>query len=87
LHPERILIGHPFNPPHVIPLVEIVPHPRTAPEVIEHTKVFYSSLGRYTVVVRKEVPGFVANRLQCALLMEAFALVERGVVTPEELGE
>ncbi|KAN0092392.1 3-hydroxyacyl-CoA dehyrogenase [Hyaloscypha variabilis] len=84
-HPERILIVHPFNPPHVIPLVEIVPHPKTAPEVAERTKEFFSSLGRYPVVVQHEVPGFVANRLQCALLMEAFSLVRRGVVTPEEL--
>lgn len=86
-HPERILIGHPFNPPHVIPLVEIVPHPGTSEDVIQRTKEFYSSLERYPVVVQKEVPGFVANRLQCALLMEAFSLVQRGVVTPEELGK
>jgi 3-hydroxyacyl-CoA dehydrogenase len=71
----------------VIPLVEIVPHAGTTEEVIERTKGLYSSLGRYPIVVRKEVPGFVANRLQCALLMEAFSLVQRGVVTPEELGE
>jgi 3-hydroxyacyl-CoA dehydrogenase len=61
LHPERILIEHPFNPPHVIPLVEIVPHPNTAPDVGKRTKDFYSSLGRYSVVVQKEVPGFVAT--------------------------
>lgn len=71
----------------MIPLIEIVPHPETTPEVVERTKDFYSSLGRYPVVVQKEVPGFVANRLQCALVMEAFSLVQRGVVTPEELGE
>jgi 3-hydroxyacyl-CoA dehydrogenase len=71
----------------VIPLVEIVPHADTTEDVIERTKDFYASLGRYPVIVRKEVPGFVANRLQCALVMEAFSLVQRGVVTPEELGE
>jgi 3-hydroxyacyl-CoA dehydrogenase len=69
-----------------MPLVEIVPHPKTAPEVTERTKEFFSSLGKYPVVVRQEIPGFVANRLQAALTMEAFSLVRRGVVTPEELG-
>jgi 3-hydroxyacyl-CoA dehydrogenase len=71
----------------VIPLVEIVPHPKTAPEVIGQTKEFFSSLGRYPIVVQQEVPGFVANRLQAVVLMEAFSLVRRGVVTPDELGE
>ena len=71
----------------MIPVVEIVPHPKTAPDVTERTKALFSSLGRYPVVVQQEVPGFVANRLQCALMMEAFSLVRRGVVTPEELGE
>ena len=71
----------------MIPLVEIVPHPGTSEDAIQRTKEFYSSLGRHPVIVQKEVPGFVANRLQCALLMEAFSLVQRGVVTPEELGK
>lgn len=70
----------------MIPLVEIVPHPKTAPDVTERTKEFFSSLGKYPIVVKQEVPGFVANRLQCALVIEAFSLVRRGVVTPEELG-
>ena len=70
----------------MMPLVEIVPHPKTAEEATERTKDFFSSIGKYPVVVRQEVPGFVANRLQAALTMEAFSLVQRGVVTPEELG-
>lgn len=70
----------------MIPLIEVVPHPGTAESVTERTREFYASIGRYPVVVRKEVPGFVANRLQCVLIMEALSLVKRGVVTPEELG-
>ena len=69
-----------------MPLLEIVPHPGTSPDVVELARSFYSSLGRQTIVVKQEVPGFVANRMQCAVFMEAFSLVKRGIVTPEELG-
>lgn len=85
-HPERILVGHPYNPPHLIPLVEVVPHPGCDSVVCERTLAFYRSLGRSLVLVKKEVPGFVANRLQAVLLREAYALVLDGVVTAEELG-
>lgn len=86
-HPERILVGHPYNPPHLIPLVEVVPHAGSDAGVCERALDFYRSVGRKPVLVRKEVPGFVANRLQAVLLREAFALVLDGVVTAEELGE
>jgi ketoreductase RED1 len=81
----RVLIGHPFNPPHVLPLVEVVPGEQTSEESVRRAVEFYRSVGRTPVVERKEVPGFVGNRLQAALSREAAYLVEEGVVTPEEL--
>ncbi|UJW28397.1 3-hydroxyacyl-CoA dehydrogenase NAD-binding domain-containing protein [Saccharothrix sp. AJ9571] len=82
---SRVLIGHPFNPPHLIPLVEVVPGERTSEDSVRAAVDFYTALGRTPVVERKEIPGFVGNRLQNALSREAIYLVEQGVVTPEEL--
>ncbi|HEX4224484.1 MAG TPA: 3-hydroxyacyl-CoA dehydrogenase NAD-binding domain-containing protein [Pseudonocardiaceae bacterium] len=82
---DRILIGHPFNPPHLVPLVEVVPGARTSERSISQAVEFYRSVGRVPVVERKEMPGFVGNRLQNALNREAIYLVEQGVVTPAEL--
>ncbi|KAL4742444.1 hypothetical protein BDV11DRAFT_202742 [Aspergillus similis] len=84
-NPARILIGHPFNPPHFVPLVEIVPHPGTANEHIAAVCDFYKGLDKDPVIVRQETPGFIANRLQAALCAEAYSLIERGVVTLEDL--
>jgi ketoreductase RED1 len=81
----RILIGHPFNPPHLIPLVEIVPGEHTSEDAVATAVDFYTFLGRTPVVERKEMPGFVGNRLQNALSREASYLVQQGVVTPEDL--
>ena len=81
LHPERVLIGHPFNPSYLIPLVEVVPGQATLPRHVESTVAFYASIGKRPIVVRKEVPGHVTNRLQAALWREAYSLVERGVAT------
>lgn len=86
-YPERILVGHPYNPPHLIPLVEVVPHAGSDAGICERALAFYRSVGRKPVLVKKEVPGFVANRLQAVLLREAFSLVLDGVVTAEELGK
>ena len=83
--PGRLLVGPPFNPPHVVPLVEVVPGARTPPEAAQAAADFYRSLGKVPVVLRKEVGGFVANRLQSALFRESVHLVLQGVVTPEEL--
>lgn len=80
-----MLIGHPFNPPHLIPLVEVVPGERTSEDSVRAAVDFYTAVGRTPVVERKEIPGFVGNRLQNALSREAIYLVEQGVVTPEEL--
>jgi ketoreductase RED1 len=82
---DRILIGHPFNPPHVIPLVEVVPGTGTSEESVRRAVEFYRFVGRVPVVERKEMPGFVGNRLQNALSREAIYLVEQGVVSPAEL--
>ncbi|MFH9247587.1 3-hydroxyacyl-CoA dehydrogenase NAD-binding domain-containing protein [Streptomyces lydicus] len=81
----RILIGHPFNPPHLVPLVEVVPGERTSEDAVARAVEFYRSVGRVPVVERKEIPGFVGNRLQNALSREAIHLVEQGVVGPAEL--
>jgi 3-hydroxyacyl-CoA dehydrogenase len=80
-HPERCVLGHPFNPPHLIPLVEVVGGERTAPETIERTLAFYESIGKRPIHIRKEVKGHVANRLQAALWREAVHLVAEGVAT------
>ncbi|MBM3458942.1 MAG: 3-hydroxyacyl-CoA dehydrogenase family protein, partial [Armatimonadetes bacterium] len=82
---ERVLVTHYFNPAHLIPLVELVPGPETDPRVIEELKTLYRDLGKHPVVVRREVPGFIGNRLQFALLREALALVESGVASPEDV--
>ena len=79
-HPERCVIGHPFNPPHVIPLVEIVGGAKTSPEAVEQAIAFYSSIGKKPIHLRKEVAGHVANRLQAALYREVVHLIEQGVV-------
>src|SRR5580658_3402022 len=80
-HPERCVIGHPFNPPHLVPLVEIVGGAKTSEATIERVANFYTALGKRTVRLRKEVPGHVANRLQAALSREVYHLVSEGVVT------
>lgn len=85
--PERVLIGHPFNPPHLMPLVEVVPHTGTSDTAISTALQFYNSLGRRAIHIKQEAPGFVANRLQAALCNEAYSLVSRGIVTASELGE
>ncbi|POX58719.1 hydroxylacyl-CoA dehydrogenase [Streptomyces sp. Ru62] len=81
----RVLIGHPFNPPHLLPLVEIVPGERTTAEAVQAAVDFYTAVGRAPVVERREIPGFVGNRLQNALSREAVYLVQQGVVTPDDL--
>jgi 3-hydroxyacyl-CoA dehydrogenase len=81
MHPERCVIGHPFNPPHLIPLVEIVGGALTSEGTIRQATEFYTSLGKRTIRLNKEVPGHVANRLQAALWREVVHLVASGVVS------
>jgi 3-hydroxyacyl-CoA dehydrogenase len=85
-NPERVLIGHPFNPPHLMPLVEVVPHSGTSDTAISTAIQFYNSLGRRAVHIKQEAPGFVANRLQAALCNEAYSLVSRGIISAQDLG-
>lgn len=80
-HPGRCVIGHPFNPPHLIPLVEIVGGQGTAPATLDRAEEFYTRLGKRTIRLHKEIPGHVANRLQAALWREAVHLVAEGVVS------
>jgi 3-hydroxyacyl-CoA dehydrogenase len=80
-HPERCVIGHPFNPPHLVPLVEIVGGAKTSEDTIRRASEFYTSIGKRTVRLHKEVPGHVANRLQAALGREVYHLVAEGVVS------
>ena len=83
--PERVLVGHPFNPPHIIPLVEVVGGARTSPEAIQRAIAFYASLGKKPILLRKELPGHVANRLQAALYREMLYLIEQGVLSVEDM--
>jgi carnitine 3-dehydrogenase len=80
-HPERCVIGHPFNPPHLVPLVEVVGGGKTSPEAIERALDFYAAIGKQPIHIRREVPGHVANRLQAALWREAVHLVAEGVAS------
>jgi len=80
-HPERCVIGHPFNPPHLIPLVEVVGGAKTSEETIQRVTEFYRALGKRTIRLHKEVPGHVANRLQAALYREVVHLISEGVVS------
>jgi 3-hydroxyacyl-CoA dehydrogenase len=84
-HPERCVIAHPFNPPHLIPLTEIVGGARTSEATIRRAAEFYSSIGQRTVRVNKEMPGHVANRLQAALAREVYYLVAEGVVSATDV--
>jgi carnitine 3-dehydrogenase len=83
-HPERVLVGHPFNPPHIIPLVEVVGGAKTSPEAIQQAMAFYASIGKKPIHLKKELPGHVANRLQAALYREMLYLIEQGVLSVEE---
>jgi 3-hydroxyacyl-CoA dehydrogenase len=83
-HPERVIVGHPFNPPHIIPLVEVVGGTKTSPEAIQQAMRFYSSIGKKAIHLHKELPGHVANRLQAALYREILYLIEQGVLSVED---
>ena len=84
-HPERVVLGHPFNPPHLIPLVEVAGGRGTSAEAVERALGFYRALGKHPILLRKEVRGHVANRLQAALWQEAFHLVATGVASVEDV--
>ncbi len=81
----RCLVGHPVNPPHLVPIVEIAPAPWTDPKVVARAKRLYAKAGQVPIVLNKESPGFVLNRLQAVLLAEAFRIVGDGVCSPQDL--
>ncbi|KVE29350.1 3-hydroxyacyl-CoA dehydrogenase [Burkholderia singularis] len=83
-HPQRCLIAHPFNPPHLIPLVELAGGAATSADAIARAKRFYDELGKVTIVLNKEMAGHVANRLAAALFREVYYLVGEGVVSVED---
>jgi 3-hydroxyacyl-CoA dehydrogenase len=80
-HPERTVIGHPFTPPHLVPLVEVVGGSKTSPETIQRALAFYAKMGRRPIHIRKEVKGHVGNRLQAALYREIVHLIDQDVVS------
>ena len=82
---HRALVAHPINPPYLVPLVEIVPTSWTSPEVTERARAFMVAVQQVPIVLRREVPGFIVNRLQVALLSEAFRLVEDEVISAVDL--
>ena len=84
-HPERVVLGHPFNPPHLIPLVEVAGGIATSAGAVERAMGFYRGLGKHPIHLRREVRGHVANRLQAALWQEAFHLVQAGVASVADI--
>lgn len=84
-HPGRVLIGHPFNPPHLIPLVEVVGGRLTSAQAVRSALDFYRAAGRKPIALHKELKGFVTNRLQAALWREAYGLVHAGVATVQDI--
>jgi 3-hydroxyacyl-CoA dehydrogenase len=80
-YPERCLAGHPYNPPHLIPLVEIAPGEKTSKEAVEEARKFYESVGKTPVILNRAVPGYLANRMSAALWREAINLVLEGVAS------
>ena len=83
-HPERVVIGHPFNPPHIIPLVEVVGGGKTSPDAVAQAISFYASIGKRPIHLKKELPGHVANRLQAALYREMLYVIQQGVLSVED---
>ena len=84
-HPERAIVAHPWNPVHLVPLVELSPSPKTSKKTIDVTYKLMEDIGRVPVVLKKEVPGFIANRLSAVLWREALDLADQGVASVEDI--
>lgn len=82
---HRCIVAHPVNPPHIVPIVEISPAPWTSPEVVARTRALHDKVGQVAITVKKEIEGFILNRLQAALLLEAWRLVKEDFVDVEDL--
>ena len=85
VHPGRCCIAHPFNPPHLIPLVEIVGGKQTHPDTLTQVRAFQLSIGKSPIIINKEMPGHIANRLQAAMMREILYLVKEGVASTEDI--
>jgi ketoreductase RED1 len=85
--PERLIVGHPFNPPHLEPLVEVVPSKTTDPAVVDLAVAIYTSVGKRPQVLGREIAGFIANRLKAALFREAVYLVSQGIASEQALDD
>ncbi|XP_010592237.1 lambda-crystallin homolog [Loxodonta africana] len=84
-HVKQCMVAHPVNPPYYIPLVELVPHPETDPSTVDRTHILMKKIGQSPIRIRKEVDGFALNRLQYAIISEAWRLVDEGIVSPSDL--
>jgi 3-hydroxybutyryl-CoA dehydrogenase len=84
-HPGRCVDMHWFNPPHIVPVVEVVPGKRTSPQTVKATLALAARIGKVPVHVRQEIPGFIVNRVQAAMIREVWDLWERGVASPEDI--
>jgi 3-hydroxyacyl-CoA dehydrogenase len=82
--PERCVIGHPFNPPHIVPLVEVVGGTKTSPDAVKQAMAFYAEVGKKPILLHKELRGHVANRLQAALYREITYLIQQGALSVED---
>ena len=86
-HPDRVIVGHPFNPPHLIPLVEVVGGRRTSQDTIDKTMSFYNSMGKKAVNVKKETVGHIANRLQAALMREMLSMLQNDICSISDIDD
>ncbi len=84
-HPERALVTHWFNPPHIVPTVEIVPSPATSEAVTQATLAVHRRIGKLAIVIRRELPGFLVNRVQVAVMREVWSLLDQGVASVEDI--
>ena len=86
-HPQRTVVGHPFNPPYLIPLVEVVGGERTSPNAVDRAAAFYTAVGKHVIVMKRMLPGFIANRLQEAMWREMLHMVANDEATVQEIDE
>jgi 3-hydroxybutyryl-CoA dehydrogenase len=86
-HPERAIVTHYFNPPHIVPIVEVVPGEKTSEETTCTTHQFLSSIGKKAIRINKEIPGFLVNRVQTAMYREIWDLLDQGIASAEDIDE
>lgn len=84
-HRAQFIVGHPVNPPYFVPLVEIIPSPWTRPEILSQTRALYAKVGQKPVVLKKEIEGFIVNRVQYAILNECYRLIQDDVISVQDV--